>query len=431
MTGRTGPGRPETIQPGLERILAALELSGHPERSFRVFHVAGTNGKGSTASFLESILRRLQPDPVGLYTSPHLISPEERIRVDGDAIPAESLRRTLFRASALSRKVAESAGGPLSYFEEMTWAACDWFRKARAPLAVMEAGLGGRWDATNACLSAVSVITTVGLDHREWLGNTLPQIAAEKAGIFRSGVPALLGRLSFAARGAAIRKAREAGAPVWELGRHFRWEESGGRIRIGLPGLTVPNCRPGLAGDFQRDNAAIACAAAWRWASVRGIPSAEFIRAAREGIACARWPGRFSRLPGRKNRRTWVDGAHNPQAAGALAHELGKLKAGGGVERIVALWSMLGDKDLQGFLRALSGVVDGWVPYPMDHERAASIGTLGEACRRGGVRARPAGGFQEGWEIARKWAGAGGLVIVCGSLVAVGEAFAKRVGGIP
>jgi len=431
MTGRTGPGRPETIQPGLERILAAFDLSGHPERSFRIFHVAGTNGKGSTASFLEAILRRLQPDPIGLYTSPHLISPEERIRVDGDAIPAESLHRSLGRASALSRKVAEAAGGPLSYFEEMTWAACDWFRKAKAPLAVMEAGLGGRWDATNACVSVVSVVTTVGIDHREWLGKTLSQIAAEKAGIFRSGVPALLGRLSFAARGVAVRKAREAGAPVWELGRHFRWEDCGGRIRINMPGLTVPGSRPGLAGDFQRDNAAIACAAAWRWASARGIPAVEFIPAAREGISCARWPGRFSPLPGRKNRRAWVDGAHNPQAAGALAHELGKMKAGGAAERIVALWSMLGDKDLSGFLRELSGVVDGWVPYPMAHERAATIRELADACRRSRCRARPAGDFREGWEIARKWAGAGGLVIVCGSLVAVGEAFLNRVGRIP
>jgi dihydrofolate synthase/folylpolyglutamate synthase len=431
MTGRTGPGRPEAIQPGLERILAAFDLSGHPERSFRILHIAGTNGKGSTSSFLEAILRRLKAGPVGLYTSPHLISPEERIRVDGEAIPADSLRRALRRASVLSRKVAEVSGGPLSYFEEMTWAACDWFRKAKAPLVVMEAGLGGRWDATNACVPEVSVVTTVGIDHSEWLGKTLREIAAEKAGIFRHGVPVLLGRLSSAARGVVVRKAGEAGAPVWELGRHFRWEDCGGRIRIHLPGLTIPGIRPGLAGDFQRDNAAIACAAAWRWASARGMPAEDFLPSAREGIACARWPGRFSPLPGRKNRRAWVDGAHNPQAAGALARELGKMKAKGGIPRIVAIWSMLRDKDMSGFLRELSGVVDGWVPYPMDHERAASLEELADACRRRKCPVRPAGGFREGWGIARRWAGAGGMVIVCGSLAAVGEAFGDRVGWIP
>jgi len=432
MTGRTGPGRPEAIQPGLERILAAFEMSGHPERAFRILHVAGTNGKGSTASFLEAILRRLPAGPVGLYTSPHLLSPEERIRIDGEKIPPESLRGSLRRASALSREVAETCGGPLSYFEEMTWVACDWFRRGKVPVVVMEAGLGGRWDATNACVPEVSVITTVGIDHREWLGKTLREIAAEKAGIFRPGVPVLLGRLTFAARGVAVRKAEEKGAPVWELGRHFRWEDCGKRrIRIHLPGLTIPASRPGMDGDFQRDNAALAGAAAWRWASARGISTEDFRRAAREGIACARWPGRFSPLPGRKNRRAWTDGAHNPQAARSLAHELMKVKSDGKIARIIALWSMLGDKDLSGFLRELSGVVDGWVPYPMDHERAATLGELAAACRRRKFQTRPGNDFRKGWKIARQWAGAGGMVIVCGSLAAVGEAFRARIGGIP
>ena len=431
MRGRAGPGRAETIQPGLERILAAFEKSRHPEGDFRIFHVAGTNGKGSTASFLEAILRRLPAGPIGLYTSPHLLSPEERIRVDGEKISPGSLHRSLRKASVLSRAVEEACGGPLSYFEEMTWAACDWFRRRKACLVVMEAGLGGRWDATNACVPEVSVITTVGIDHREWLGRTIREIAGEKAGIFRPGVPVVLGRMSPVARGVAVRKAKEKGAPVWELGHHFRWEECGrGRIRIRLPGLILPGSRIGMDGLFQRCNAAIACAAAWRWASARGIPAGEFRRAATDGIARARWPGRFSRLPGRKNRGAWVDGAHNPQAARALARELAGMKRSGDVDRIVALWSMLRDKDLTGFLRELSGVVNGWVPYPMEHERGASKGELAAACRRRKLDARPADGFLEGWTIARRWAAAGGRVIVCGSLVSVGEAFRHRVGDV-
>ncbi|HSL91628.1 MAG TPA: Mur ligase family protein [Candidatus Limnocylindrales bacterium] len=432
MTGRTRPGGPESIQPGLERILAAFGKSGHPERDFRIFHIAGTNGKGSTASFLEAILRRIPAGPIGLYTSPHLLSPEERIRIDGEKIPSRSLRRSLRTASALSHAVAEACGGPLSYFEEMTWAACDWFRRGKTPLVVMETGLGGRWDATNACVPEVSVITTVGIDHREWLGRTIREIAAEKAGIFRTGVPVVLGRLTAAAREVAVRKAGETGSPVWEPGLHYRWEDCGsGRVRIHLPGLTVPPVRPGMAGDFQRDNAALACAAAWRWAADRGMTADDFRRAAEDGIACARWPGRFSPLPGRKNRGAWLDGAHNPQAARALALELSKMKAGGRIERIVALWSMLRDKDLSGFLRELSGVVNGWVPYPMEHERAATAGELAAACGRRKLPARPADGFREGWKIARRWAGARGLVIVCGSLVSVGEAFRYRVGELP
>ena len=432
MTGRTSPGRPEEIRPGLERILAALEMSGHPERGFRILHIAGTNGKGSTASFLESILRRLHAGPIGLYTSPHLLCPEERIRIDGEKIPRESLRRSLRRASALSRDVAAACGGPLSYFEEMTWAACDWFRKGKTSVVVMETGLGGRWDATTACVPEVSVITTVGIDHREWLGRTIREIAAEKSGIIRPGVPVVLGRMPAAARGIAVRKAGEEGSPVWELGHHFRWEGCGeGRIRFHLPGLAVPPVRPGMAGDFQRDNAALACAAAWRWASGRGMPAEDFRRAAWEGIARARWPGRFSPLPGRKNRGALLDGAHNPQAARALARELAKMKAGGRTGRIVALWSMLRDKDQSGFLRELSGVVNGWVPYPMEHERAATAEELACACGRRKLAARPAGGFREGWTIARRWAGAGGLVIVCGSLATVGDAYRYRVGEVP
>ncbi|NJD61311.1 MAG: bifunctional folylpolyglutamate synthase/dihydrofolate synthase [Deltaproteobacteria bacterium] len=432
MTGRTGPGRPETIQPGLERILAAFGKSGHPERAFRILHIAGTNGKGSTAAFLESILRRLHAGPIGLFTSPHLMDPEERIRIDGRNIPAESLRRALRRAAALSRSAARDGGEPLSYFEEMTWAACDWFRKGKSRLVVMEAGLGGRWDATNACIPEVSVVTTVAIDHREWLGKTLREIAAEKAGIFRPGVPVLLGRLTGAARKVALRRALEIGAPVWESGRDFGWEEaSPGRIRIRLPGIAVSAVRPGMAGDFQRDNAALACAAAWRWATAHGGSSGAFRRAAAEGSARARWPGRFCPLPGRGNRGAWTDGAHNPHAAAVLARELGKMRSGGGTGRVIALWSMLGDKDRSGFLREMSRAVDGWVPYPMEHERAAALRDLAAACSRRRLSVRPANDFPEGWSIARKWAGAGGMVIVCGSLAAVGDAFRHRVGRIP
>ncbi|MGE5754049.1 MAG: bifunctional folylpolyglutamate synthase/dihydrofolate synthase, partial [Deltaproteobacteria bacterium] len=271
MTGRTGPGRPETVLPGLERILAAFEMSGHPERAFRILHIAGTNGKGSTAAFLESILRRLPAGPIGLYTSPHLMEPAERIRIDGRTIPPETLRRSLRRASEFSRSITQAGGEPLSYFEEMTWAACDWFRRGKARLVVMEAGLGGRWDATNACVPEVSVVTTVAIDHREWLGETLREIAEEKAGIFRPGVPVLLGRLAGAARKVAFRRALENGSPVWESGRDFGWEDGGqGRIRIRLPGLSISAVRPGMAGDFQRDNAVLACAAAWRWHTAHG-----------------------------------------------------------------------------------------------------------------------------------------------------------------
>ncbi len=426
------PGSPETIKPGLERIHAAFAMSGHPEKAFRTLHVAGTNGKGSTACFLASMLIRLSAGPVGLYSSPHLVSPEERVRIDGEKIPREALRRELRKASAYSESLASSRIGSLSFFEEMTWAACDWFCRNSVETVVMEAGLGGRWDATNACETEVSVITTVGVDHREWLGKTLREIAAEKAGIFRPGVPAILGRLKRPARGVAVRMAREIGAPHWEMGRDFGWEECGGYgIRIHLPGLSVPATRIGMRGEFQRDNATVACAAAWKWASKRGISEKDFRIAASAGIACARWPGRFSPMPGRGNRGAWVDGAHNPDAARALARELAAIKSGGKNVRIVALWSMLRDKDAGGFLREMNKVVDGWVAFPLEHERAATLGELAAECERGKRAFLAADSFRKGWEAARRWAGPDGMVIVCGSLAAVGEAFRQRVGEVP
>ncbi len=425
-------GAAERIRPGLERILLALESSGHPERSFRTVHVAGTNGKGSTACFAAAILRRLFSGPVGLYTSPHLVSPTERIRVSGSRIPEKALRRELSLAGALSRSVASATGEPLSWFEEMTWAACDWFRRRRVTVAVMEAGLGGRWDATTACPADVAVITNVGIDHTEWLGRSVREIASEKAGILRAGVPAVLGRMNSTARRVVRRVAFDAGCPVWEWGRDFSWEDAApGRIDIRLPGLAVRRARIGMAGAFQRDNAAVACAAAWRWASGRGVGAREFAAEARASLADARWPGRLCRLPGAGNAGAWVDGAHNPDGGAALALELAAMKAGGRARTVVALWSMLGDKDAVGFLRALRGAVDRWVAYEMDHERAAPLARLLAACRRSGETVRAAAGFDAAWMAAREEAGKDGIVIVCGSLVAVGDAWRRRVGEVP
>ena len=239
---------PERVRPGLARIRLAFERSGHPEEKFRTIHIAGTNGKGSTAWITEAIIRPLAGCAVGLYTSPHLVSPEERIRVNGAKIPRRSLSRAFLKAETLGDK-----DDPPTYFENMTWAACDWFRRGGARLVVMEAGLGGRWDATTACHPAVSVITTVGYDHMEWLGNTLGQIAAEKAGILKPGVPLVTGRLRPSARMVVMRRARELGCPSWELGRDFDWRScrGGTAIEVSLPGIRLKGLRVAMDGIFQ------------------------------------------------------------------------------------------------------------------------------------------------------------------------------------
>lgn len=425
-----GPGGRDHIRPGLERIREALERTGHPERAFRTIQIAGTNGKGSTARFCEAILRGLLPGPVGLYTSPHLLSPTERIRISGKEIPAGRLEEALEASSAVSREVEAATGEPLSWFEEMTWVACECFRIAGVPLAILETGLGGRWDATSACLPEVSVITTVGIDHREWLGGTIPRIAAEKAGILRAGVPGVIGLLRLSARRVVLRKARETGSPVWEMGREILLEESGqGRITVRLPGgVSVRGAKLGMEGSFQRGNATLACAAAWQAAAARGVSARRFERIAREGLEAARLPGRFSPIPGRENRCVLVDGAHNPDAAAALARELGPR---GPTSRTIALWSMLKEKDAGRFVRNLAHAIDGWVAYPMEQDRASPLPDLTAVLRAQRVEWKGSPGFREGWKIARHWAGRNGRVIVCGSLMAAGDAYRYRVGRLP
>jgi dihydrofolate synthase/folylpolyglutamate synthase len=423
----SGPSGPEIVRPGLSRIVSAFSRSGRPEKTFRTLHVAGTNGKGSTASFAHDVLRRLPLGPIGLYTSPHLVAPEERVRVDGKTIPPRALRDGFRVAERLSRAV-----DPLTWFEKMTWAASDWFRRKGARIVVMETGLGGRWDATSACRAAVSVITTVGYDHREWLGKTLGSIAAEKAGILRRGVPLVTGRLRPAARAVVMRRARRLGCGVWELGRTFDWRERrDGTISVSLPGLDLEGMRLGMTGGFQRDNAAVALAASWRLASGEGIGSAAFAAAAAKALPDSRWPGRWCQLPLRKNTGGWVDGGHNPEAASALAHEISGIPPWGKGRRLVALWSMLSDKDARGYLRNLGRCLDGIVTYPLSHPRGAEREALAEACAKQGIACRLARDFPEGWRIARRWAGKDGVVLVCGSLAAAGDAYRHRVGFVP
>ncbi len=390
-------------------------------------HIAGTNGKGSTACFAFAVLRLLPLGPLGLFTSPHLVSPEERILVDGNRISTRGLREGFRAAERLSR-----GNDPLSYFEKMTWVACDWFRRKGIRFAVMETGLGGRWDATTACRSAVSVITTVDHDHAEWLGTTLPGIAREKAGILKIGVPLVAGRLRTAARRTVLQRAGELGCDVWELGRSFDWRERpDGAVSFSLPGVDIEGVRIGMAGRFQRDNAAVAVAAAWRLASGEGIGPERFAAAASNGAKAARWPGRLCPIPLRRNKGAWADGGHNPAAARALSREIADSAPWGKGKRIVGIWSMLADKDAPGYLKEIGPRLDGIVTYTLDHPRKAEASDLAAACRQRGVDCRIAGGFEEAWRIARRWTGRDGVVLVCGSLVSVGDAYRQRVGYVP
>jgi dihydrofolate synthase/folylpolyglutamate synthase len=313
---------------GLERVERALRALGRPDRALRVLHVAGTNGKGSTCAMAEATLRAAG-HRVGLYTSPHLERFNERIRVGGEPVDDGALARRIDAVRRACPWHDASEADRLTYFELATVVAIAHFAEERVDVAVLEVGLGGRFDATNAVAPVACAVSRIGLDHVEILGPTLADVAREKAGILKAGVPAATIEAQPPAAQAVLREeAARRGAPL-----HLapRWE---GPV--------------GLRGEHQRENAGLA-AAALRLLDARGVRAPE--AAIRDGIATARWPGRLEEVGG-----VLLDGAHNADGAAALAAALRELHPGRPVELV---FGVLADKDLEGMLAALAPAVRG------------------------------------------------------------------------
>jgi dihydrofolate synthase / folylpolyglutamate synthase len=305
----------------LENITVLAERLGRPERSYPSAHIAGTNGKGSTAAFLESILRHAG-FRTGLNTSPHLEKINERIRVNGAEISDQAFAETLAHIHTLIEELL--AAGKLrshpTYFECVTAMAFEYFARERVDFAVFEVGLGGRLDATNILSPLVTIITRIDFDHENFLGHSLREIAAEKAGILKSGVPLVLAEQRPEARELILARAKALGCPVIEPAQIFRVDRESmqdGSVRarvIEADSGTVFEIAPNLPGHFQLQNALNAMAAA-RLLQSRGfqIPDDAVTR----GIAGAVWPGRLEKLQSAPD--VYLDGAHNPGAARELA----------------------------------------------------------------------------------------------------------------
>lgn len=406
---------PRLIDLSLDRLLALLDKLDRPHlRLPPVIHVAGTNGKGSTCAFLRAIgeaagLR------VHVYTSPHLVSFNERIRLAGTLASDDVL------ADAFEAVERVNDGAPITVFEVITAMAFHLFAAVPADLCVLEVGLGGRGDATNVIARpAASAITSVSLDHREMLGETIEEIAAEKAGIMRAGVPVVTGaqtpavlsvlRARAAATGAVLRPREEAWT-ITPLGGG-----PGGGLRFADAAGVVDLPAPSLPGAHQVDNAGIAVAA-WRAAGIGA--GTDGIAA---GIGSAEWPARMQRLDGALARllppgwELWLDGGHNPGAGIALAEHLAAWRTERPVHLLVGMKQA---KDSAAFLRPLLPLAAGvWAVREPAQHLAMSIDAIIEAS--GGV-ARP------GPTVAgalRAIAAAGGppaRVLVCGSLYLAGE----------
>jgi len=373
---------------GLDTIQRLLALVGDPQDTLPTVHVGGTNGKGSTAAMLSAILQA-GGYRTGLYTSPHLLSFTERIRVDG--VPVGEAEVTALVAELEDLCTAHFAQTPVpepgvqqlphpTFFELTTAMAFLHFVRQRADAAVIEVGLGGRFDATNVITPRVSVITNLALDHQEYLGETLAEIAREKAGIIKPGVP-LVTAAGGEAYAVLASTARERGSPLIHVPEAYRVTDlsstvSGHRFDLVGPARQYRGIHLPLAGQHQVENALTAIAAA-EALEARGLHLGE--SAIRRGLSRARWPGRLQVVGERP--RILTDGAHNPAGAAALAAFLREHRAA--LHRVVLVFGVLKDKDWPAMLGALAPLVDQVILTHPPAERGADPRDLLDATRIG------------------------------------------------
>ena len=389
---------------GLGHFRRLLSDLGHPERATPALLVGGTNGKGSAAAMMAAILTAAGYR-TGLYTSPHLLSYRERIRIDGRAIPEAAVAA---RMRAIGPVVARHRS---SFFEAMTALAMSHFAHESVEIAVYEVGIGGAKDATNAVDPQVSVVVSVGLDHMDVLGPTLDHIARDKAGIARAGRPFVIGATA-PGRGLLDRAARRRGGVPLVLGVDARYRleslaPDSARFTYASAGRVLNGLELGIAGEHQVRNAAVALLGLGALAGYRVGPGV------RPGLAGVTWPGRLERL------RPWllVDGAHNAEGGRALGRYLRRFFAG---RKPVLVAGMVAGKRPRAFARALRGAVREVVVTEPQSSRRLPAAELAAEFTHVGFRARVEPDPKRALALARTVA-SGGLVVACGSLYLVGE----------
>lgn len=394
---------------GTERMLALLAALGHPERHAPALHVVGTNGKSSTTRLAAAALRT-GGARVGAYVSPHITDWRERIQVDGESLPEELFGEVIGVVRSAAEGLDLPAGDAVTQFEALTAAAFVALREAGVGASVIEAGLGGRYDATNVLSpGAAVVLTNVSLDHTDLLGTTEAEIAAEKLAVCPDGHRRLvIGPCSPAAQAAVRAECLRRGlSPEW-VGREVTVADGpDGDLRVRTPRGHYEGIRLPLAGDFQRGNLAAALAGA---ELVRGGPlDAAAVAGA---LGTVTMPGRLEWVPGAPP--VLLDGAHNPAGIAALAAALPGLV--GARRPRVGVVSVLADKDAEAMMAALGPHLDGMVATGSHHSRALPASDLARCARAAGLDAAAEPDPVAALERARGLAGAGGVVIVAGSL---------------
>jgi dihydrofolate synthase / folylpolyglutamate synthase len=398
------------IKQGLENVRALLEALERPQDAFLAIHVTGTNGKGSVCAFLEAALRSAGHS-VGRYISPHLTSFTERIMVDGKEIPRADVA-VLCEQLAPVVEDLERRGMVPTFFEVVTALAFLYFRRRRVPLAVIEVGMGGRWDATNVVNPLVTVVTNVGLEHTDRLGSTVAAIAGEKAGILKQGVPVVT-RAVGDAYDVVRRRAKELDAPI-----HFAAAPEATETLLGTEtsvmyfGNKVP-LKLRLLGRHQAENASIA-ATALEAAGERFPVGHEALR---KGLENAQWPGRLE--PAGKDPLLLLDGAHNGPAMATLAGFLERVAPG---RTIRVLFAAMRDKNVPAMVRPFAPLVKEWVVTAPKTERAVPAAVLAQTLRKEGITAEAEPDVVEAIRRLHRDAHRDDLLLVTGSLFLVGEA---------
>jgi len=398
------------MKPGLERVTAILSRLGNPHQKLNTVQIAGTNGKGSTGAFLAAIMTAAGYR-TAFFSSPHLSDFAERFRIDGAEIAQPQL-------AAAAEEVVAVAPDEATFFELVTAIAFLCFARERVELAIMETGMGGRWDATNVAASLLSIITPVSFDHREHLGDTLAAIAAEKAGIIKPGRPVVVALQEEAALAVIRQTAAQQAAPLLLYGPDFDAAWSAEGLSFTGCGRSFL-CKPALRGRFQAGNAAVALAAALTLAA-DGFTVSE--AACQAGVAAAIWPGRMELFPG--SPPLLLDGAHNPAGTAALRESLADYS----YRRLLLVVGVMADKSWQEMLLPLLGIAALAVAVSPALDRALPGEELAEFSRRNGCAAFAAGDVAAGLVYARRQAAEDDLVLVTGSLFTVGEARAYLTG---
>jgi dihydrofolate synthase/folylpolyglutamate synthase len=408
------------IKFGLSNSRELMRLLGDPHERFRSVHIAGTNGKGSTAAFLAGMLMAAGYR-VGLYTSPHLVSFTERIRINGTPVTEARVVELAERVRSRYEGLTPAGGGPFmpTFFEVTTAMAFAHFAEERIDVAVIEAGMGGRLDSTNVIAPMVSVITNIDVEHTEYLGDTIEKIAGEKAGIIKQGIPVVTGAIQPEAVAVIERAAAAAGSAMFRMSKDFSAEKltAGPEQIFDYRGIAarLAGLRITMLGQHQIGNACLALAAA---ECVRKAGMAMPDGAIRTGLATAAWEGRLERVAERPD--VYLDGAHNPASARVLADALRELRKK--YRRLVLVLGILMDKDYRGIIGQLAPLADRVVVTKPQYSRALDVHSLAAEIRALHDDTVSAASVAEAIEAARGDAGPDGLVVITGSLYTVGDA---------